>query len=243
MILRRRSLAIVAAVCLVAIAGCVPAAPATPIADGVTVPSSLVEQNPMTRVANGMVRFRTTACDGVFVGSGFATGPHTVVTNRHVVGGADTVAAETWDGIPLHITSVKISPDHDLAIVTVSDTLPVSLSLAPEEPNAGMPVTLAGYPRAKALAFSTGSVIEDINGQDLYGESRVVLTTAKVQHGNSGGPMVNALGIVVGIVFAVTVGSNTGLAIPVSTLHTVLDNSDLEPNPACHDYLVTYGRE
>ena len=240
---KRLALGIAAAVCLAAFAGCVPAAPATPIANGATVPSSLVTQNPLTRVANGMVRFRTTSCDGVFVGSGFATGPHTIVTNRHVVGGADTVAAETWDGVPLHITSVKISPDHDLAIVTVSDTLTVWLPLALEEPNAGMPVTVSGYPKAKALALTNGTVIEDIDGQDLYGESRVVLTTAKVQHGNSGGPMVNALGVVVGIVFAVTVGSNTGLAIPVSTLHSVIDNSDLEANLACHDYLVTFGRE
>ena len=243
MILRRLSLAIAAGVCVVAFAGCVPSAPVTPIANGVTVPSTLITQNPLTRVANGMVRFRTISCDGVFVGSGFANGPHTIVTNRHVVGGADTVAAETWDGVPLHIASVKISPDHDLAIVTVSDTLTTWLPLAAEEPNAGMPVTVSGYPRAKALALTNGTVIEDINGQELYGESRVVLTTAKVQHGNSGGPMVNALGVVVGVVFAVTVGSNTGLAIPVSTLHTVIDNSDLEPNPACHDYLVTYGRE
>lgn len=239
--LHRRFITTIAAfVIFGATAGCVPTPPETPIANGVTVPSTLVLENPKVVVTRAMIRFRTVMCNGVYVGSGFAIDKHTIITNRHVVGGASEIDAVTWDGTPLHVVSSQIAPDTDLAVVKVSESLPATLTLAKDEPIAGLPVSTVGYALGKALKVNDGKVIEDIDG-GVYGEDRIVLTTAKVQHGNSGGPLVNTSGVVVGVVFAITTGDNTGLALPVTKLHEVLDDRDLVHNPSCDAFLARYG--
>ena len=232
--------AIAALVTVGATGACVPTPPETPVANGVTVPSTLVLESPKVVVTRSMVRFRTVMCNGVYVGSGFAIDKHTIITNRHVVGGASEIDAVTWDGKPLHVTSSQISPDTDLAVVKVSETLPATLTLGHEEPVPGLPVSTVGYALGKALSVSDGTVIEDIDG-GVYGEDRIVLTTAKVQHGNSGGPLINGAGVVVGVVFAITTGDNTGLALPITTLHKILDDHDLVHNPSCEAFVDRYG--
>lgn len=230
-------------------AGCVATPPIGRSGPEITVPTTLVTQKPINQVEQAMIRFRNISCEGVSVGSGFAIDPHRIVTNRHVAGGADELFAETWDGRKLHVTDTKISPDNDLAVVTVSDTLTHTLPLAKADPVSHLNVSAVGYPLGRALRADDGSIIEtvtsDLSSDDAlvnFGEPRAVMFNARIRHGNSGGPLVNEDGTVVGIVYRVlSLADDTGLAIPVSSLHKVLDDNDLVANPDCETFVEKYG--
>lgn len=246
-----RRLLVGAIVCLGALlgTGCVATPPLGQANQEITVPSTLVADQPLSMVSRAMVRFRTVMCGGVYLGSGFAIDAHHLVTNRHVVGGASTVEVETWDSRKLHIDKVRISPDNDLAVVTVSDTLSHTVPLAKLDPITHLPVWAVGYPLGRALRADQGKVIETVTSDQSsndpftnYGEPRAVMFDARIRHGNSGGPLVNNDGTVVGVVYRVlSLADDTGLAIPVTTLHKVLDDQDLVANPDCETFIRKYG--
>ena len=214
---------------------CVSDPPVTSLSDEVVPPTTLVSQRPAFHDRLIVVRFRVKPCGGVAVGSGFAIGPHTILTNRHVVLAVEPsqMQIETWDGRPLHPTGVKISPDVDLAEVTVSDTLPTVAKLAADDPPGKTPVVAVGYPLAKALKLAPGKTIELLDGDVLDTGFRILLTSASVKPGNSGGPLIDGTGTVVAVVFAVAVGSETGLAIPITVVHKTIDDDDFIDNYNC----------
>ena len=213
---------------------CVADPPVTPVADEIIPPTTLVSQGPLFHDKQIMVRFRTTQCGAVVVGSGFAIGPHTIITNRHVVAaGGNQIAAETWEGRALHVTKAVVSPDVDLAEVTVSETLPVTAKLASDTPPGHSTVLTVGYPLGKQLKIASGEFIELEDGDVFDTGFQVLLTSAAVQHGNSGGPLVDVNGTVVGVVFALAVGSDNGIAIPVNVVNKVLSTKDFIPNYTC----------
>ena len=230
------------------LAGCVATPPTTEVGEGVTVPSTLVLDSPMTKVSRAMVRFRTVMCDGVALGSGFAVDAHRIVTNRHVIGGASTLSAETWDGRELHITKAQISPDNDLGVVTVSDDLADTVRLGHDDPTGGLPVNVVGYPLGKALRVDRGKVDQMLDNDDpsdpnldLQG-SRAIMFKARIRHGNSGGPLVDDEGTAVGVVYRfLSLADTTALAVPIAAVHHVLDGKDLVANPGCEAFTREYG--
>jgi S1-C subfamily serine protease len=243
---RASAIAVLAVAAL--LAGCVATPPNTEVGDGVTVPSTLVLDSPMSKVSRAMVRFRTVMCDGVYLGSGFAVDAHRIVTNRHVIGGASQVWAETWDGRELHITKTQISPDNDLGVVTVSDDLTSTVRLGHDDPTTGLPVNVVGYPLGHALRVDRGKVEEVLTNDnpddpnlDLQG-SRAIMFKARIRHGNSGGPLVNDSGTAVGVVYRfLSLADTTALAVPIAAVHRVLDGNDLVPNPGCDAFTQQYG--
>lgn len=244
----KRASAIVVLAVAALLAGCVATPPNTEVGAGVTVPSTLVLDAPMSKVSRAMVRFRTVMCDGVYLGSGFAVDDHRIVTNRHVIGGASQVWAETWDGRELHITKTQISPDNDLGVVTVSDDLTNTVPLGHDDPTTGLSVNVVGYPLGHALRVDRGKVEEMLTNDnpddpnlDLQG-SRAIMFKARIRHGNSGGPLVNDSGTAVGVVYRfLSLADTTALAVPIAAVHRVLDGNDLVPNPGCDAFIQQYG--
>ena len=233
---RHRSLAVAALLAGVLLLGaCVADPPVGSVSDEISPQSTLVAQRPAFHDKLVVVRFRVTQCGLVIVGSGFAIGPHTILTNRHVVAAAPVadIQVETWDSRPLHVVRAKVSPDVDLAVVTVSETLPDVATLAAEDPPGKTPVVAVGYPLAKALRLAPGKTIELLDGDVLDTGFRILLTSASVKPGNSGGPLIDGTGTVVGVVFALTIGDETGLAIPITVVRKTLDDEDFITNYTC----------
>jgi S1-C subfamily serine protease len=138
-------------------------------------------------------------------GTCFVVGPDgTVVTSNHVVEGAREVLVTLDDGRQLTATMELASAATDLAVLNLDVATPNYLSLAStRSAHAGEQVFTVGYPTVNLLGseakFTEGS-ISALSG--LRGEASYMQISVPVQPGNSGGPVVNYNGEVLGVVAA-----------------------------------------
>jgi S1-C subfamily serine protease len=160
------------------------------------------------------------SCNVGLEGSGFAFAPERVMTNAHVVAGTDTLQVETSDGGRSYAaTLVFFDPVMDLAVLDVPDLPVASLSFAADVER-GENAAVLGYPENGDLQLTPARVRNEVvaPGRDIYGDGAVVREVlslrADVRPGNSGGPVVNNAGQVIGVVFAASVDrDDTGYAM------------------------------
>jgi S1-C subfamily serine protease len=198
----------------------------------VAAPDSKVARDPEVRAASGsVVRVLGTACGLGVEGSGWVAAPGLVVTNAHVVAGETDTTVTPPEGDSLDATAVHYDPANDLALLRVSGLDEPPLSLAPDV-NSGTTGAVIGYPEngpltiTPARAGATGPVVT----QDSYGRGPVTrqLTALRgeVHSGNSGGPLVDGNGRVMGTVFAATTqGKPGGYAVPNGVVAGALGDS------------------
>jgi hypothetical protein len=133
----------------------------------------------------------------------FAVRPDgTLLTVFHAVSGAQTVTVTCHSGSPTTGTVETISATNDLAVIRIGRPTPDYLPLAEARSvQVGEPVFTVGFPVTDILGrdpkFTDGS-ISALSG--LGGESSLMQVTVPVQPGNSGGPLLNHRGEVVGII-------------------------------------------
>jgi S1-C subfamily serine protease len=179
-----------------------------------------------------VVRVRNINCQGLEIGSGFALDSHTLLTNRHVLAGASQLEVSTWDGHDFQVSTAKVGALVDLGVARVNGSLPRAAA-AYAEPAAGERVTVVGFPLGGPLTFSSGRVIDFVDGSNLGVPGKVMRLTANVEPGNSGGPVLDQRGRVVGIVYAIELSTGYGLAIPLDTLDQLIQAGGFQPVPAC----------
>lgn len=152
-------------------------------------------------------------------GSGFFLRPGRVVTNLHVVEGARRAEVKTLDGkgrvYPVE-GLLAIDEEGDLAVLSVS--VPADRARAAEVsesvPEEGERVFVIGNPLRLEGSVSDGIVSAVREVPNL---GRIIQTTAPVSHGNSGSPLFNMRGQVVGVITVkVTNGQNINLALASS---------------------------
>lgn len=176
------------------------------------------------------VRVRNLGCEGLATGSGFAVSSDVLITNRHVVAGADQLEVDTSDGRSLQVDAASVGVLGDVAAIQVNGTLPVVAQLKGQA-QPGASVTAVGYPLGGPLALSRGVVVDSVYEPAVRG--RVLRITARVEPGNSGGPLLDSRGRVVGIVFAIETATRLGLAIPISTVSSLLQQAGTTTVPPC----------
>ena len=158
-------------------------------------------------------------CGGIVFGSGFPVGPGLVLTNAHVVAGTQgtTVRSPSMrSGLAARV--VLFDSQRDVAILYVPRLALAPLSEAVAGP--GTQGAAIGYPGGGAEQATAAVVNGEVRaqGRDIYGQQLVVrsiwIIQAKVEPGNSGGPLLSPSGSVYGVVFAAAVGtSDTGFAL------------------------------
>jgi S1-C subfamily serine protease len=178
------------------------------------------------------VRVRNVSCLGVGVGSGFAIASDVLVTNRHVLAGAESIEVSTWDGRTLPATAAEVGVLGDLGIAYVEGKLP-QVGAYGASPQPGDEVTVVGYPAGEELTLSPGTVIDLPRGGRYEIPGRVMRLTSRVVPGNSGGPVLDRNGKIAGVVYAYELGTGFGLAIPVDTLRRLAREGGYEPVPPC----------
>lgn len=198
--------------------------PTTPVAP----PDAAVASDPdVVRAGRSVVRVLGTACGLGLEGSGWAARPDLVVTDAHVVAGESDTTVTTQGGASLPASPVYYDPQNDLALLRVGARLP-SLPIV-GEPGRGTAGAVLGYPEngpytaAPARFGDTREVISD----DSYGNGPIRRTIGSlrgaVRSGNSGGPMVDSRGRVLGTVFAATTdGPAGGFAVPNDVVSSAL---------------------
>jgi S1-C subfamily serine protease len=190
--------------------------PATPLA----APDPAIAGDPdVARAGESVVRVIGTACGLGVEGSGWIAAPDTVVTNAHVVAGEDDTTISTQEGATLPATPVHYDPENDLALLRVETELP-ALSIAPES-KPGTAGAVLGYPENGPYDVAPARLgeTEETVSEDSYGRGPVRRPIAslrgEVRSGNSGGPLVDDRGRVLGTVFAATTtGTPGGFAVP-----------------------------
>lgn len=172
------------------------------------------------------MRIRSVSCEGVATGSGFLYDDHTIVTNRHVVDGAYKLTIETWDGRTLEHAVSRQAYFADLGIVELRDPIGDTARLEISDPRVGDRVHTSGYPEGGRWTTTTGTVTDLRHDAGLGTSGLVVVTDAKVLPGNSGGPMFDDGGRLIGVTYAKTTSSGESLAVAASTLRSMVDTKD-----------------
>jgi S1-C subfamily serine protease len=209
----------------------VPVSGDVPEAVRVAIPR-LAKDSAERRARRITVRVRNVSCLGIGVGSGFAIARDVLVTNRHVLAGADTVEVSTWDGRTLSATAAEVGVLGDLGLAYVRGRLP-QVGTYGAAPKPGDEVTVVGYPGGEELTLAPGTVIDLPPGRRYGIEGRIMRLTSHVEPGNSGGPVLDRRGKIAGVVYAYELGTGFGLAIPVDTLRRLVREGGYEPVPAC----------
>lgn len=185
------------------------------------------------RVKPAVVAISTYDANGeaVMTGSGFFLKPGQVVTNLHVVRGAVRAEIKTLDGkgrmFPVNGV-VAVDEEGDLALLSVDMPLERARTseLATELPDEGEPIFVIGNPLKLEGSVSDGIVSAVREVPNSY---RIIQITAPISHGNSGSPVFNLRGQVLGVVTVkVTNGQNINLAIAAARL-SELKAGELRP--------------
>jgi S1-C subfamily serine protease len=171
-----------------------------------------------------VVLIRRSSRTGRGQGSGFAYDANHVITNEHVVSGADSVSLQFKNGAYRDGEVVGTDPYTDLAVVEIPDLPDVaeSLSLAESDPAIGTRVVALGNPFGLEASASAGVVsgldrtIPRSNAEQDRGFEipDAIQTDAAVNPGNSGGPLITLDGTVVAVISAgISASDNIGFGI------------------------------
>jgi putative serine protease PepD len=156
-----------------------------------------------------------------------------IVTNQHVVVGASSISVSFWNGTELRATLVGTDPSTDLAVIRVDasksllEPLPLANSSAVE---VGDSVLAFGSPFGLEGTVTSGIVSalhREMTAPNNYTITDTIQTDAAINHGNSGGPLLDGRGRVIGVnaqIESQSGGSEgVGFAIPSNTVRPIVD--------------------
>ena len=172
---------------------------------------------------------RADQCNAQLEGSGVVVGEGRVLTNAHVVAGTSRVVVQGANGDPVVARVVFLDPDTDVAVLDAAELTATPLPIAEQSPVLGDEAVIAGYPNGGGLDTASARVrsTSRLLGLDIYGQQEVLRTViairGDVQPGNSGGPLLDPQGQVLGLIFAASLTDlETGYALTPAELDEAL---------------------
>jgi len=232
---------------LVAVVGaaCGDDTPAQPSSTTIPDPGTIPDEHGLSdalaaRVIASTVGIDGVACGRLASGSGFALTDTLIVTNAHVILGIEEIRVHTLDGRELIGVPVAFDPDADLTILEVpdADLEPLPLTNNAPEGSTGMLVGWESGPSADPTPYRVDRRvtvrIETVGGTERI-ERPAWLVAADVDVGDSGAPLIDRTGEVIGVAFATsTEGGGVGYAVRSSAIEDLLargldDNLTIPP--------------
>lgn len=193
----------------------------TPIVN-VDVPDAGLVNDPVvqaTRPSVLKIRGVAPSCQKVLEGSGFVVAPNRVMSNAHVVAGSESVTVES-EGQSYDATVVSYDPEADISILDVPNLPALPLGFDSREAATGTDAIVMGYPGGGEFTATPARIREviQLNGPDIYQTAtvnrEVYTVRGSVRQGNSGGPLINRDGRVLGVVFGAAVDdADTGFVL------------------------------
>jgi putative serine protease PepD len=180
-------------------------------------------------------------------GSGFVYDSNgNIVTNQHVVDGAQSISVKFWNGKTYKATLVGSDSSTDLAVVHINApaSLLNPLSLGDSSKVAvGDGVVAIGSPFGLAETVTSGIVSalhREMTSPNNFAIKDSIQTDAAINHGNSGGPLLSTSGRVIGVNAQIESDSGgndgVGFAIPSSTVRSIVSQL-ISTGRALHAYL------
>ena len=194
--------------------------------------------------------------DSSAAGTGIiATSDGYIITNKHVINGAHKVTVVLDDGTKYEdVEVVATDPLNDVAFLKIKDVSDLKAAKLGDSKtlNVGQQVVAIGNALGEYQNSVTAGIISgtgrsvtasDGSGGNVETLSDMIQTDAAINSGNSGGPLVNAAGEVIGINTATsTTAENMGFAIPISSVKGMLSQL-IESGKASRAYLGVYSME
>ena len=171
------------------------------------------------------------------VGSGIVVSSSgLILTNHHVVEGAQTLSVATHDGQTLDATVVSTDEAHDLAVIRATGgTLKAAALGDSDELLPGQTVLAIGSPLGEFTETVTRGIVSALDRDIMVGDratgasmrlTGLIQTDAAINPGNSGGPLINERGEVVGINSAVSEqAEGIGFAIPINAAKALVNEA------------------
>ena len=206
--------------------------------------ATLADSLVVARSRPSVVKIRGVAqsCQKVLEGTGFVVAPNRVMSNAHVVAGSDSVTVEA-EGKKYDATVISYDPSADISILDVPNLPQQPLVFADQPAKSGTDAVVLGYPGGGDFVATPARVREiiELSGPDIYKSTtvnrEVYTIRGTVRQGNSGGPMINRAGQVIGVVFGAAVDDNdTGFVMTtneVSRQLAKIGNTAKVPTGAC----------
>ena len=194
--------------------------------------------------------------DSAAAGTGIiVTADGYILTNKHVINGANKVTVILDDGTTYEdVEVVATDPLNDIAFLKIKDAPDLEAAKLGDSKtiNVGQQVIAIGNALGEYQNTVTAGIISGIgrsvtasdgSGYNAETLSDMIQTDAAINSGNSGGPLVNAAGEVIGVNTATsTSAENMGFAIPISSVKGML-NQLIETGKAKRAYLGVYSSE
>ena len=188
----------------------------------VAVPDPKLVQSPAVVLARHdvlVIHGEAPSCHRDIQGSGFVFAPHRIMTNAHVVAGVRQLTVSQSDGTTYDATVVLYDSQRDIAVLARPGPQVQPMAFAPAV-GSGANAVVVGYPEGGPFTPVAARVRERLRarGPNIYQSAQVTREIysiyARVQPGNSGGPLLSPSGGVLGVVFAQSLDdSTTGYAL------------------------------
>lgn len=163
------------------------------------------------------------------IGSGFAIGSNTVVTNAHVLEDLSDINVYSYEGDVYSATVYLIDDNFDIAILSVENAdfvaLPVGDSAAVK---VGEDIYAIGAPKSLSYTLTKGIISSKSR---TIGRYDYIQIDAAINSGNSGGPLLNARGEVIGVnSMKMADAEGIGWAIPINAVIGFIEGNGVETN-------------
>ena len=164
---------------------------------------------------------------GNSLGSGFAVGENCIITNAHVLDNPNRISLTTYAGETHSAYLVGYDQDKDIAVLGVRDAKFTPLTIADYNSlNTGDDVYAIGAPKSMAYTLTKGVISAK---EREIGRYKYIQTDAAINAGNSGGPLLNFEGNVIGVnTLKMADSEGIGLAIPMTVVCDFLKSLNIE---------------
>lgn len=164
---------------------------------------------------------------GKSLGSGFAIGKNCIITNAHVVNDVNSIMVVTYEGTEYTASLLGINEDEDIAVLIIEDaTVPYLRMTDLSTVKIGDDIYAIGAPKGMVYTLTKGTVSSK---NRIIKERAYIQIDAAINEGNSGGPLLNDSGEVLGMnTLKINDSEGIGLSIPTDRIENYLKSLGVE---------------